>query len=477
MACLLSFAAFSRAAEGAPRGVTGSAATEPSSSGESGSGPEAFPVPSGVSGETAAPLVYEPGTVPAGQLTEVERICRGKVCLAKYSNGHWQLFVDGRPFFIRGMEYSPDRTGICPKRPNEWMRSDINRNEKIDGPYDSFIDANLNNKRDPDEKVVGDFRLLNEMGCNVIRIYHPTNVNKQLLRELYANYGIYVIMGNFIGAYTVGSGAEWKHGTDYTDRKQKKIIKAEVEKMIKDFKDEPYILLWMLGNENDIIGSYENSTFNNTNARGNPEAYASLVGELCTMIKAMDPNHPVGVCNGGYSLMPYYKKLAPSIDIIGMNSYDGAYGFGVLWERVKRDFDRPVLITEYGCDCYNLKKKEIDEDFQALYHKRAWLDIEKNSFGREGAGNSLGGVVFCFLDKWWPCGRPDVHDTVIGAWEGPTNDGTFQDEWMGMFGQGDGTGSPFVRQPRKVYYLYRNELWAKESQRHNADPAGAGQGN
>ncbi len=362
---------------------------------------EVLPLQPTVSESTAT------ATKPEEQPYEIQRSCHGRVCIVKYSNGHWRLLVDGRPFFIHGMEYSPDRVGVRPKNPNEWMESDINHNGKIDGPYDSFIDANKNNIRDPDEKVVGDFKLLNEMGCNVIRIYHPTGVNKQLLRDLYRNYGIYVIMGNFIGAYAVGSGAEWKAGTNYADRKQRKHMFEELKKMVNDFKDEPYVLMWMLGNENDVIGNYENSTYNNTNASVNPEAYASFIGEACRMIKSIDKDHPVAVCNGSMKMIPYYKKFAQEIDIIGMNSYAGPFGFGTLWNRIKYYFDRPVLITEYGCDAYNLKKREEDEDFQALYHKRAWKDIEKNSFGGPGAGNSLGGVIFCWLDKWWLCGAPE----------------------------------------------------------------------
>jgi beta-glucuronidase len=107
-------------------------------------------------------------------------------------------------------------------------------------------------------------------------------------------------------------------------------MKEEVKKMVKDFKDEPFLLMWMLGNENDTIGSNENSTLNNTNASQNPAAYASFVGELCRMIKSIDRNHPVGVCNGSFKILPYYKKYAPEIDIIGMNAYTGPYGFGTL---------------------------------------------------------------------------------------------------------------------------------------------------
>jgi hypothetical protein len=121
---------------------------------------------------------------------EIQRSCCGQVCIVKYSNGHWQLLIDGIPFIIQGMEYSPDKVGARPENANEWMLSDENHNGKIDGPYDAFIDSNCNNVRDPWEKPVGDFELLNEMGCNTIRIYHPSNVNKKLLRALYRDYGM-----------------------------------------------------------------------------------------------------------------------------------------------------------------------------------------------------------------------------------------------------------------------------------------------
>jgi len=62
-----------------------------------------------------------------------------------------------------------------------------------------------------------------------------------------------------------------------------------------------------------------------------------------------------------------------------MGNFLGPYGFGTLWRAVKIDFDRPVVITEYGVDCYDQNKKEIDEDFQARYYKGCWYDMVKNS--------------------------------------------------------------------------------------------------
>jgi beta-glucuronidase len=320
------------------------------------------------------------------------------------------------------------------------------------------------------------------MGCNTIRIYHPSNINVDILRDLYDRFGIMAIMGNMLGAYTVDTGVSWENGTDYTDRNQLKKMRESVRDMVLKYKDEPFVLMWMLGNENDSAGSSENSTLNNTNARFQPEAYARFVDKMARMIKNLDPDHPVVVCNGSYKLMPYYAKYAQDIDVIGMNAYTGSFGFGTLWNRLKIEFDRPVLITEYGCDCYDQNKKMIDEDFQALYHRRSWQDIVGNSYFGRGAGNAIGGVVFTWLDKWWVCGSPKEHDTELGAWRGPTKCGYFHDEWMGMCGQGDGSKSPFLRQLRKVYFVYKDELWnksieelerAKQSRVFGENPANA----
>lgn len=121
------------------------------------------------------------------------------------------------------------------------------------------------------------------------------------------------------------------------------------------------------------------------------------------------------------------------------------------------DFDRPVVITEYGVDCYNQVKKCIDEDFQAKYYRGCWKDMVKNGFGGGGAGNSLGGFAYNWLDSWWFCGSPSEHDTEKGAWRGPANDAWMNDEWMAVCSQGDGKQSPFMRQLRKVYFMFQKE--------------------
>lgn len=382
---------------------------------------------------------------------------KGKVKLLQYENGQWQMLLDGKPYFIKGVVYEPVKVGERLTEGNMWMNYDFNNNGKPDTAYDSWIDKNLNNIQDQDEHVIGDFQLLKEMSCNTIRIYHPVNIKKEVLRDLYKQFGIRIMMGNFLGAYTWGSQAIWGKGTDYTDPAQRRNMLEDVKKMVLEFKDEPYILFWMLGNENEVQGSYENSTFNNTNARLVPEVYAKFVNEVAKTIKELDPDHPVGISNATLRLMKYFVEYSPQIDIIGMNAYMGPYGFGTLWNAIKMDFDRPIVITEYGVDCYDQNKNIIDEDFQARYYKGCWHDMVNNSFGSNGIGNSIGGFAYNWLDSWWFSGSPFEHDTAKGAWRGPTKDTWMNDEWMAICSQGDGSKSPFLRQLRKVYQMYKQE--------------------
>jgi beta-glucuronidase len=378
---------------------------------------------------------------------------KGKVHLIQYETGDWQLIVDGKPFAIQAITYAPTKVGQSPDEGTlgNWMYEDFNNNGKIDGPYDAFVDKNRNNLEDQDEPGVGDFQLMKEMGVNAIRLYHhPNKVNKELLRDLYNTYGIRVIMGDFLGKYALGSGAPWNPGTDYNNEEYKKNMMESVANMVLEFKDEPCILFWLLGNEN--VYGYA------CNANKEPDAFFKFANEVARKIKELDPEHPVAICSGDVLFLDKYGKDAPDIDIFGTNAYRGDYGFGFLWRQVKEETDRPAFITEFGCPAYAQDKSEDEAEFgQAEYHRGAWEDIENNMAFKDGAGNSLGGIVFEWLDEWWKAYEPRIHDTK-GLFTGPFPDGYMHEEWLGVSGQGDGSLSPFLRQLRKSYFMYK-KMW------------------
>ncbi len=368
--------------------------------------------------------------------------------------GHWQLQVDGNPAMIKAVTYNATKVGQSPDNGTlaDWQTEDSNKNGLPDGPFDSWVDKNLNDQQDADEPVVGDFQLLKEMGVNSIRVYQqPHKPNKEILRKLYHDYGIMIIMGDFLGKYAFGSGASWFEGTDYDNPEHKKNMTESVRKMVEEFKDEPYILFWLLGNENNYgLGC---------NADKKPESYYKFVEEVAQMMKSIDKNHPVAICNGDTLFLDLFAENCPSVDIFGSNAYRGDYGFGSFWEQVFDATGKPAFITEYGCPAFaNHLEREGAEQAQADYHKGSWDDMVFNAAGTtEGTGNALGGVVFQWLDEWWKNYEPAFHDKTAGA-QGPFPDGFMYEEWFGLIGQGNGQNSPFLRQLRKSYQYYKG-VW------------------
>ena len=388
--------------------------------------------------------------------TKIKRkLGSGKVRFVQYQNGDWQMLVDNKPFVIKGITYTIAKVGQSPDDGTikNWMEYDYNNNGKCDGPYDAFVDANKNNIQDANEPAVGDFELLKRMGVNAIRVYHqPSAINKELLRDLYNKYGIRVIMGDFLGKYALGSGASWFEGTDYDNPEHQKKMLESVKKMVLEFKDEPFMLVWLLGNEN-VYGVA-------CNADKKPDSFFKFVNEAAKLIKSLDPNHPVAIASGDHLFLDSFAKYAPEVDLFGANVYRGKEGFGTYWESVKRMADRPAFVTEYGAPAYAYcYTQDASDESQSEYLENCWLDIMDNAAFGTGSGNAVGGILFEFLDEWWKGYEPGIHDTK-GLWVGPFEDGYMHEEWLGVAGQGDGKLSPFLRQLRKSYYTYQR-LWKK----------------
>ena len=390
----------------------------------------------------------------------------GKVSVVQFENRHWQLQVNKQPYVVRGITYSPTVVGkdITASR---WMFDDENGNELIDAPYESWVDANRNNRQDNDEPNVGDFELMRRMGVNTIRLYRPGSgadydaeaISKPLLRDLHARYGISVALGDFLGAYTVGSGADWEEGTDYTDPTQLENMRRCVREFVNDHKSEPYVLMWILGNENMMASDYSGVNATRTKAATQVKEYLSFVNEIAEMIHKLDPDHPVAVGNLDLVNLDEHAHYAPAVDIFGTNLYRGSGGFGVTWRTVQEAFDRPVMINEYGCDAWDARNKREDQKAQAAYHNGNWSDTQRHLAGTGTEGNAIGGFVFEFTDEWWKShnGGWDTHDISKDA-PMAFPDGWANEEWYGMMGLGDGSDS-LMRQRRLVFDEYQNKLW------------------
>ncbi len=408
--------------------------------------------------------------VDVSKLKVEKTIGTGATKIVLLENGHWQLRIDGKPAMVKAIAYAPTPVGKSPHSDGydingRWATEDANENGLADGPFDSWVDKNKNNEQDADEKAVGDFRLMKEMGVNTIRLYHHAP-DKELLRKLYKDYGIRVIMGDMLGMYAAGSKAEWYAGTDYTNEEHKRNMRESVRTMVMEHKDEPYVLMWMLGNESNYgeVGNPDPKSMKEgfgSNAKHQPEEHYAFVNEVAGIIKELDPTRPVGFSNGEVVTINILAKHSSNIDVFGCNVYRGATGFGrSFWGDVKKHLDKPVLFTEYGCPAYMIgRDADTAEEKQMEYLKGNWEDMLWNSAGGPGTGAAIGGVQFEFVDEWWKSGVPPkfsaTEQETVGIFAANFPDGWMHEEWLGLMSQGDGKHSPFKRQLRKAYHYFK----------------------
>lgn len=374
-----------------------------------------------------------------------------KVKLVQYSNHHWLMWVDNKPYMIRGLGYGVTKIGQSPDLQNQVSCYDV---DNLHGVFDSWVDKNGSYQRTADEPAIGDQNLLKQMGCNTIRNYYCEDLKSiNVMERFWKEAGIRFSIGTAFGMYgmdTDKAGGGWDNGTNYCDPNQQQAILDAVKRAVMRFKDKPYTLCYILGNENNYNVHCNAGTY--------PAVYCDLLERACQLVHKLDTNHPVGP-SVGEGFADQVIRYAPDVDFIGINVYRGKSGMGDLWETVRKQTDRPVIITEFGAPAYYDGVGE-DGDVQAEYVGGNWKDMWYNRGGGQGYGNSLGGFVFQWADEWWKDQSmpPNVHSDKIEPKDAPFADGEGHEEWYGITGQGNGNDSPAMRELRKTYWVLK-DLW------------------
>lgn len=366
-----------------------------------------------------------------------------KVTVEKGSQGA-KLIVNGKDFMVNGVNW-------------DYYPIGTNYSYSLWTQKDDFIKQALDNE----------MSMLKNMGVNTIRVY--SGIPKQWIEYIYVNYGIYTMLNHTFGRYGLTIDGTWKPNTEYSDPKVRELLIKESTQLVADYKDTKGLLLFLLGNENDYGlfwdgAETEDIPIKDRKSTGRALAMYKLFNEAAVSMKKVDTSHPVAICNGDLLFLDIIAQECPDFDIFGTNVYRGV-SFGDLFERVKKEYGKPVLFTEFGSDAFNEINKEEDQKSQAYYLMGNWKEIYENAAGQGKAENAIGGFTFQFSDGWWKYQQTanlDVHDNNA-SW---SNGGYFKDyvkgennmneEWFGICAKGPTNAKGlYDLYPRSAYYILK----------------------
>ncbi len=369
------------------------------------------------------------------------------------SGDGFRLKVDGVDFMINGMNW-------------DYVPIGTNYSYSLWEQPEDLIKAALD----------AEMGLLKNMGVNTIRVY--SGMQPKWIAYIYENYGIYTMLNDSFGRYGLTIDGAWMPNTEYSDPKVRKQLMKVAEDMVKDYKDTPGLLMYMLGNENnyglswggaeteDIPIDSESSTI-----RKRARAMYKLMNDAVLKMKSMDASHPIAICNGDLLYLDLVKEEAPDIDIYATNMYRGV-SFGDAFSRVKNELGKPIMFSEFGADAFNAIEMQEDQYSQAYYMLGNWKEIYMNAAGLGLAGNSLGGFTFQFSDGWWKRGQTEdlfIHNTEASWASGgysrdlAPGENNMKEEWFGICAKGP-TNS------RGLYTLYPRAAYYALKQVHDINP-------
>ena len=270
--------------------------------------------------------------------------------------------------------------------------------------------------------------LLAAMHADTIRTYGGTD--PVLLRKA-AAAGIRVIVGYWVPL-----------DMDLSDSANRKSVLDGFVRLVAELKDEPGVLLWNIGNEQN---------WNN----GNTRAWYSLVQELAVAAYGIEgPGyHPVCASNGGFSNIGDAAFGADDASLTYMDlwcSNDYKSDFTPSFNAFRTRTTKPIVLTEFGIDALDHRTRQEYEAEQESFDGANWSQILAAS------DVCAGGTVFEFTDEWWKAGDPLSHD--FGG--GPNSshpDGYSNEEWWGLVAVTPDTNGDGLDEwrPRRVYYMFQ----------------------
>lgn len=371
-----------------------------------------------------------------------------KIEIVQNKEKGYTLLVDKTPFLIRGVSYSPTPIGQGYK-------------------YNFFSDEN--------KPWLVDGKLMKEAGINCVRIYSTGDdleKVKQFIKDMYEKFGIYTAVSDWIGLW------DWPRA-NYADQDFREKTKQRILKTAQALKDEDGFLIWILGNENNYtfsgkIGFWTSPEIEKIEKPYQKQIkkakiYYSFIDEIAKEIKRINPAHLVALGNGDISFLNIASKICGNIDALAIITYRGKK-FGNLFNGVRQTFDKPILLSEFGCDSYDAYKATEKQQTQADFLLSQWKNLYENtSFSANPKGNCVGGFIFEWNDEWWKHNEGydkgwNIHDKEAGWSEGSyyfdikaKDNLNMNEEWFGIVSLNpDIENGVNKRVPKKSFYALKD---------------------
>jgi len=308
---------------------------------------------------------------------------RRKRCL-RGGPGAYELIVDGRPFYVRGVAYSPD----------DWREGRIPLSRR---------------------QLEEDFTAIRSMGANTVRRYGIGWYDHNVLTVAHEK-DLKVLIGFWLAP-----------DVDYLeDREAARRYELQVVEAVERLRTYPAVLGWTLGNE---TWAHLDKHFSQPKLTRVRRAYAELVERLAARIHAIDPSRPVMTALEHSRRLPGalrdFARYAPSLDVIAVNSYYQPRLAALSATVESFDPGRPYLTSEFGPDGYwdhelgerqsNGLLRERSGSAKAEQYVSRW-----SRFIAADRGRNIGGVAYCWRERqegtatWF--GLTDAHDRRMPAY-------------------------------------------------------------
>lgn len=278
---------------------------------------------------------------------------------------NFELTVDGQAFYVKGIAYNPTH-----------------------GWRDGFLPLTR-------RQLEMDFFRVRAMGANTIRRFGASGVYDWNILKVAQEQELKVLYGHWFDPAT----------DYYFDTAAVRQYERETLDLVHQFKDSPAILAWVLGNETWRSQEFHFQQPYLTKTR---RAYVRMIERLAKKIHEIDPNRPVlTALEHGKNLvgkLQDFRNLAPSLDLVGINTYYGDRIDEV--DSLVRKFDpsRPYLISSFGPEKYwdpdyaefepnSIPHENSSYEKAQLYSKNWSQHIKTNK------GKNVGGIAFCWQDR------------------------------------------------------------------------------